>query len=451
MAILSNQVDDRAVPQKSIDPDFSTAVVPESARMSKGSLTMAWWATCSAMIWLIVSATLAENYGSVNAIIGLVLSTIVYGVINGVISGYAIKTGLSVGLFSRIVYGKVGEGLATGIFLTIAIYYCVFEGSVIAVAIKEYFSSMELWQAYLLVVIYSVPLVFGSISAWLDKFNGVLLPIYIIGICSAVGLAISNYGYSGAWLSLGPKDYPMASGVWSCFSYFMGIWVMMLYTWDYARFGKKEDTKYHSRFNFGIPFYFFTYLINGMIGIFIVATIPTEGDTSEVSLVYALLKLMGVWGLIFVWVSQTRINTANFQLATVNVQGFVSAVTGSKLHKILAAVIVGAIVFGLMLTNVFSYILQALAYQSIFVVAWVIIALVHISLDKSDIDPAQKSAKEGLPTFKLGGLAAWVSASVIGLVALNSDTGASQYAAAITVLVAALVYWAFFKYETVQD
>ena len=51
--------------------------------------------------------------------------------------------------------------------------------------------------------------------------------------------------------------------------------------------------------------------INGLVGIFLAATIPTQGGLSEVSVVLAIVELMGIWGLLFVWVSQTRINTAN--------------------------------------------------------------------------------------------------------------------------------------------
>ena len=43
------------------------------------------------------------------------------------------------------------------------------------------------WAA-LIVFCYSVPLVFGSVQHWLDKFNGVLLPFYLLGLLAAVGL-----------------------------------------------------------------------------------------------------------------------------------------------------------------------------------------------------------------------------------------------------------------------
>lgn len=424
------------------DPDFSTSVVPKYARMSKISLTMAWWSICSAMIWLLISATLAMSYGTKNAITGLVLSVFTYGIINSVISKYAIKTGLSVGLFSRKVYGNVGELLATGIFATIAIYYCVFEGSVIAVAIQHYFSQLELWHAYLIVVLYSVPLVFGGVGQWLDKLNGVLLPFYYIGLFAAVALTVSQYGYTDQWLDMGPPGAQLDSGWWSCFSYFMGLWVLMMYTWDYARFGKKEDTKYHSKFNFGIPFYLCTFLLNGVIGIYLVATIPSEEALSEISIVLALLKLMGFMGLVFIWISQTRINTANFQMATVNLQSFLYRIFKVKLSKITVAMLVGLLVFSLMLTDVFSFILQALAYQSIFVVSWVVIALTYIFIHRKEVhDENKANASLEQQNVKICGVVAWASSSLVGVVMLNTSGGLSQYASLATIIIAVIVYY----------
>lgn len=65
------------------------------------------------MFYLVVSATLALAYGSVNAIIGLVLSVIAYAAVNAVLVRHAIRTGLSVSLFSRILLGRTGAAIAT--------------------------------------------------------------------------------------------------------------------------------------------------------------------------------------------------------------------------------------------------------------------------------------------------------------------------------------------------
>ncbi len=155
--------------------EFSDRPVPRDQRMGRLPLTMAWWSVCSAMFYLVIAASLALAYGARNAIIGLVLSVVAYAAVNAVLVRHAIRTGLSVSLFSRILLGRSGAAVATLIFFATAIYYAVFEGSVIAVALREY-AGISYPLAALVVAVYSVALIFGSIQNWLDKFNGVLLP-----------------------------------------------------------------------------------------------------------------------------------------------------------------------------------------------------------------------------------------------------------------------------------
>ncbi|MBU9261612.1 allantoin permease [Burkholderia multivorans] len=424
------------------DLDLSTLAIPDHARMPPFSLTMAWWAVCSAVFYIVVGATLALTYGARNALIGMALSVVSYGAVNTIISRYAIRTGLSVALFSRVLFGSAGAALATLIFFATAIYYAVFEGSVIAIAAHHLFPALDYKWAALLVVGYSVPLVFGSVQHWLDKFNGVLLPFYLLGLLAAVGLATAEYGYHAAWLDIGPTGGAPAGGWWHCFVYYMGVWVLMMFTFDYARFGRRQDARYHGRFNFGMPFYLVTFLLNGAAGIYLVGTIPGLGTLSEVSVVLALLKLMGLWGLLFVWITQSRINTANYYLATVNMQAFFQKVAGLRAPKFVWALVVGAVVYALMMADVFSRILQALAYQGIFVVAWVGVALAHIlSARYGELVGDDVECRDAhVPTFNPGGLAAWFAGAFAGL-ALNHASGfAASLSAPATFAVSWLVY-----------
>lgn len=426
--------------------NHSTDSVPHNERMGKGSLTMAWWSICSAMFWLFFAAILAMGYGTINTIIGLVLSIVSYGIINSIITRYAIKTGLSVALFSRILFGSIGATFATLIFFATAIYYCAFEGSVIAVAIQAYFPSLSINIAYLIVILYSVPLVFGSVQTWLDKFNGFLLPFYLIGLVAAVVWAISSYGYSNAWLEMGPAT-PAKYGWWDCFVAFMGVWILMMYTWDYARYGKQEEDNYHAKFNFGMPFYLFTFLINGLVGIFLVATVPTEGGVTEVSVVLALLKLMGILGLVFVWVSQTRINTANFYLASTNMQSFFERFGLKNIPTFVWTIVVGIIVYLIMLTNIFSFILEALSYQAIFIVAWVGIAIAHIVSPKYEEIFGDKIEYriEKVKVFNSTGLTALFVALIIGLGLKLFGGSYAGFASPVTAIVAFVVYYVMLK------
>ncbi|MCO6058442.1 allantoin permease [Pseudomonas sp. MOB-449] len=412
--------------------------VPEAQRLGRGSLTMAWWGICSAMFYLVVAAALAMGYGTLNALIGLVLSVVSYGAINAVIARHAIASGLSVAQFSQVLFGRTGAALATLIFSATAIYYSVFEGSVMAVALHHYLPGFELHAAFLVVVAYSVLLIFGNAMRWLDKLNGVLLPFYLAGLMAAVVMAVNEYGYSPAWLTLAPEGGPVPNGWWNCFTYFMGVWVLMMYTWDYARFGKQEDSRYHARINFGIPFYAVAFLLNGLVGIFLAATIPTEGGLSEVSVVLAIIQLMGLGGLLFVWISQTRINTGNFFLAATNLQAFSAHLGLARVPYVAWALLTGAVVYLLMLFDVFSYILQALAYQSLFIVGWVAITLAHLLGTRG-----ARYQLDGLPAFRARGLLAWLLSAAVGIgLHLSGDAALATASAPAAFVVAFLAYLA---------
>ncbi|MFC5737147.1 purine-cytosine permease family protein [Sinirhodobacter huangdaonensis] len=421
--------------------EFSDRPVPRDARMGRLPLTMAWWSVCSAMFYLVVAASLALAYGARNAIIGLVLSVIAYAVVNAVLARHAIRTGLSVSLFSRILLGRTGAAVATLIFFATAIYYAVFEGSVMALALQDY-AGLAYPLAAGIVVVYSVALIFGSIQNWLDKLNGVLLPFYLLGLLAAIGLAVAEYGYSDAWLALGPEGGAPAGGWWDCFVAYMGVWVLMMYTYDYARFGKTEDAGFHAGFTFGAPFYAVAFLLNGLAGIFLAASLPTGGAVSEVSVVLALIKLMGLAGLGFVWISQTRINTANYYLAAVNMESFAETAFRLHLPRVIWACVTGVVVYALMMADVFAYILQALAWQGIFVVAWVAVAMTHILTEGrggANEDRLHSSLAE-TPNVNRAGMTAWLLSAGTGLVLHVLGGAWAAVSAPATFLVAAVAY-----------
>ena len=71
-------------------------------------------------------------------------------------------------------------------------------------------------------------------------------------------------------------------------------------------------------------------------------------------------------------------------------ESFARTVFRLRLAKWVWACVAGTIAYALMLADVFAYILQALAYQGIFVVAWVAIALAHMTgAEPEDPQPAR--------------------------------------------------------------
>lgn len=393
--------------------------VSDEARMPPLALTMAWWAICSGMFYIVIGATLALTYGARNALIGMALSVVSYALVNGIVSRYAIKTGLSVATFSRLLFGSAGASLATLILFVTAIYYAMFEGSVIAAALTDLYPAIPFGWAALLVVGYSVPLVFGGVQKWLDKFNGVLLPFYALGLVAAVVLTTREYGLNTAWLDFGPKGEVPAYGWWSCFVFYMGIWGLMMSTFDFACYGRKADAGFHGRFTFGAPFYLVTFLLNGAAGIYIVSTTADLGVLTEMSVVKALLKLMGIGGLLFVWVTQTRINTANYYLAMVNMQAFSRQALRFKAPRYVFAILVGVAVYALMMADITSKILQALAWQGVFIVAWVGVAVAHITSKLGKAETQESVQLLEIAPWRWSGLAAWLAGAAAGVACVN--------------------------------
>ena len=179
------------------------------------------------------------------------------------------------------------------------------------------------------------------------------------------------------------------------------------------------------------------FFLSGLVGIFITYNIPDKSNLSEISVVFELIELMGIWGLLLVWVTQTRINTANYYLATINFQSFIERLTNLHLPKIVCAVMIGVAVYFLMLTNVFSFILQALAYQSIFVVAWVGVALSHILLG---LPPDEDNS---IPAIKNDGIASWFLASGAGILIMEFGDSIASFSGPISFIISFTSYWYF--------
>ncbi len=394
-------------------------------QMSRWSLSMAWYGVASAMFFVYIGAALASAYGTVDALIGIALTIFVYGIINRVLSKYAINNRTTVALFSRTILGKSGSAIATIIFALVAIYYAVFEGSIVAYAFQTAFGG-ESWMWYLIVVAYSTPLILGGARKFLDKLNGWLLPIYVGGLIAAVIWAGVQYGFTDAWLTHqaagGILPFAMGGPGWlATFAAYMGVWIMMMFTVDYAALGKRKDTKFHQNISFGWLFYILAYGFSAVVGIFLTFTIPGM-VASETGVAGGIVQMMGIIGLIVVFVSQTRINTANYYLGAANLKSFGERVFRIKMPNLVWVLISSLIIFLLMLLPIVKYILLALAWQGVLVTAWVAIAIAHIIITKSKRQEHGSLPDSSYNSFNSSGLIAWIVATVIGVFMLQLGT-----------------------------
>lgn len=395
--------------------ETSSYILSESRRTPRWSLWSAWWALFSAMIWLYVASASANAVGVPSTIVGMILATATYSIAAIVFQRFAARTGLSVELFSRSLFGKIGSIFAALIFGATALYYAVFEGSIIAIAFQSYFGGpIKLW--YLLVVIYATPLAFGGVERWLDRLNGYLLPLYLLGMVAAIVVTATHRPVKRGWLTQSVQHVSGSLPGWlTSYLIYIGFLVLMMYTMDYARLGHRRDRGFHDVFTFGWVFYAATFVGNGLAGLYLMVAWKTTAAESGAA--QALVGALGFIGVLVVLVSQTRINTANYFMASLNLEEFSWRAFRLSLPRWIWVLVTGALAFLLMLTNVVSYLLAALSWQGIFITAWVAIALTYIATNRGS-GRLPEVDMESLPALSAG-MFAWVLSSAVGLLLLE--------------------------------
>jgi hypothetical protein len=417
--------DDESVLRGATTEDFSGHAAPASWRAGRGALAMAWLGFPTAIFWMVVPATLTLAVGTTSVLIGLAVSAALVALGGYFVIPWATATGLPVSTFSRRLFGYFGAACATLVLAATGIYFAAFEGSVIGVAFHQYFGGLSLNLWYLVVVLITAPLVIGGVRVWLDRLNGVLLPLYLLGLVGSIVWAIAEYGYHGNWATFKPAHALNTHG--PAWIFVLSAYIAqptLLFAWEYARLGRQEDVAVNRRITFGLPFWLATFFVNGVIGIFLVQTIPHQGELSEVSVVLALVALMGLAGVAFIWVTQTRINTANFYVASTNLQSFTARILKFELPRAVWVILAGGIVYALMLANLFSFLLEALRYQGAFVTGWLTILVAHVVIARRQgEEPRSVEFRPGrLPQINLVGFIPWLVASGIGVGLLTAET-----------------------------
>ena len=417
IGLRTSLTDDPRVVERQLTEEYTNHVVPTSARKGRSQVLGSWSSISSAMAFVYYGALAAVLVGVQQAIIGIVLVVICYSLLGRFSVRDAIRWGLNSTLLSRRLFGHKGAAIAPLLVGLSLVYYAVFEGSIVAIALQSYFNVWDIRVWYAIVVVGMLPLMLGGMQTWLSKLNWVSLPIYFFGVAGAVLFAGMQVGWVGDWsafsgTSLSAHAVP---GWLTVFVLYMGIFVLFPETQDAARFAREQDLKFHQNVTFGWAFYGVAYLFNGLAGIAIVGFAGSGDEVSEGGVVQGIIDTLGLAGLIVIVVSQIRINSANFYFASVNLERFVGHFTRRGISRRAWVVLLSLVAFVLMLTNVFSYISVALAWQAVLMVTLVGIMMTHRALNRHEVPEFRTSRLKSVgPGFMV-----WIVSSGVGIVLLQ--------------------------------
>ena len=436
-----NSVDDNEDPAAD---DYSNDHVPLSARVPRFTLTMSGWSMITGMAWLFFGALAGTLYGTRQALVGLTVFTVGFAVLNSPMVRIGALSGLSSTLVSRRLFGKAGGMLIAVLVGATTIYYAVFESSVVAVGFHEYWGGdLRLWS--LVVVLAMLPLMMGGVLTWMHKLNGILLPVYIVGMVAAVILAAKN-GNPTEFLDFPGVIPPEARGIpgWlAIVLLYLGVSLNMISTLDFARFSRLEDIGYHQRITFGWVFSIIVFPVTGAAGMFLAQMAFPGSVPTEAGVVVGLIGTLGFAGLVLIVATQIRINTLNFYMSSMNAQRLIYQLSGRRVGRKPLVVASAVLVFVLMLTDVFSYMEKALQWQSIFFAGWVAIVLTHVLIAGSGA--LMGDVPRRVPSLRPATVV-WTISAAVGISLLESPslwaTG-SNIAPIITILVAVVGYVPF--------
>lgn len=433
---VTRHTDDPRVVSRQQHEDYTDHVVPLTARRSRLAVLGGWWSIASAMAFLYYGALAASLAGTRQAFIGLTAVIVVYSLLGALLSNVSMKRGLNSMLLTREVFGVRGAALTPLICGLGALYYAVFESSVMASALHASFRMFDIRVWYAVVIVGMLPLMLGGMQTWLNKLNNWTLPVYVCGIVAAVIAAGARFGWSTEGLPTAPTTASTVPGWLVTFVLFMGNWLLIPDTPEFARFGRPQDERFHARFTFGFAFYVLAYAFNGAAGILIVALAAHGVTIAESAVTTGIVAALGVVGLIVVIVSQVRINSANFYVASTCLERVVGTLSMRNIPRRGWVVLLSAVTLLLMFTNVFGYIATALAWQGIVTVSWVGIVVVHLLLVSRD--PEIRASR--LPPVSRG-LPVWLLSAAIGLVAMEFGTTTISGVAPLISLIASVTFY----------
>ncbi|WP_033294069.1 purine-cytosine permease family protein [Amycolatopsis jejuensis] len=441
--LVTRPDDDPAVLADAAVDDYALHVVPPIWRLGRTKMAIAWSSTLAALFWVVLAAIAASIVGTQQALIGMALAVIVYFAVSYPLQKVASRTGVTLANFSRSLFGLIGTPIAALIVVVSASCLAIFEGSVLSVAFHTHFGgSIHLW--YGVVAVFCTLITLGGVRVWLEKLNAWLLPVFLAGLFGALIWAIVQYGYQSDWLTAAAPDPSAFSGPgWlHAFALYLTGMVNVIYTVDFARMGKVRNVKYNGHVTFGWVYYLLAIPVIGGIGIYLSKAVPVQGVT-EVGVVTGIVQMMGLWGVVYIFATQAKIQTANMYLSSLNLQIFFSRTVKLTLSRSVWTVAVGVILFGIMSADIFGFVTQLLSYQGVLAIAWVAVAIVHLASRKTRTDREFETRPGRVPRVNPGGLAGWAAGSIAGVVLLATGSAFSlTYALIITYAVATAGYGA---------
>lgn len=396
--------------------DYADERVPVAFRTwSTSSIFGVMFGVTTAMIFLSWGGVLVTQFGTMPLVIGMVLSTVFIGGCAVVFSIRASKTGLGAEMLSRSSgFGHLGSIPVALIFALAMIMYFAFEGGIMVNAIHAQFTAAPKWVIILVFAALILPLTIYGMKA-MNVIMWVTLPIYIVFMIITIVIAIGYGGSSGVdFWSFQPDHVDTSAGppVLQILAASLGYATQVALSADTGRLIDPSKAVRGSFLVGGLS-QLLVFMVCTLLGAWLALQFK-EADPG----IY-LPAIMGIWGVLFVVVTQLRINVVNIYSSSISLTTIgkrISSRAPNRSFWVVVAIAIGTIA---MLTDLYSRITSVMAFAAIFLLAWVMTIVADLLIVRKilKIVPDDESPYRNgeLPQFNPVGLTAVGVSVVVGV------------------------------------
>lgn len=395
--------------------DYADERVPVAFRTwSTSSIFGVMFGVTTAMIFLSWGGVLVMQFGTVPLVIGMVISTLLIGGCAVVFSLRASKTGLGAEMLSRSSgFGHLGSIPVALIFALAMIMYFAFEGGIMVNAIHAYFTAIPKWAIILIFAALILPLTIYGMKA-MNIIMWVTLPVYIVFMIVTVVIALGQGGSGVEFWSFAPDHVDTSAGppVLQILAASLGYATQVALSADTGRLIDPAKAVRGSFLVGGLS-QLLVFMVCTLLGAWLALQFK-EADPG----IY-LPAVMGIWGVLFVVVTQLRINVVNIYSSSISLTTIGKRISNRAPNRsfwVVIAIVVGTIA---MLTDLYGRITSVMAFAAIFLLAWVMTVIADLLIVRKilKIVPEDDSPyrKGELPEFNPVGLISVGIAVVVGV------------------------------------
>lgn len=339
--------------------DYAIRKVPYHWKRTPASFVIVVFGIVTSVFAFALGGQIALSYGMPTLVASLVIGFAIGAPLAAVVAWQTANSSIDSDLLSRGAgYGFMGSTVTAAIYGLNWIMYAGFETAFLGSAVHEQWSAPPLWLLYLVAAAILVPLNWYGVSQmhWIQKWT---VPLFFIGL---IWLVVDALGQPAVELPAGGVSAKTLLPALAAVLGNVAIWVLLV--GDFARFARKRDRRRVVTLTVIVAMggeFLFLAMLGGLLA-------RHTGSANPGA--YAV-GLMGVPGLIWIVVTQLRVQEGNYYSGSLSLVNFSARVLHWMPGRRFFVVVVAALSFLLAQLKIVDHLTQVLTFMAVFLFAWI--------------------------------------------------------------------------------